>query len=102
MTGCDPATSALTGRRSNQTELHGLDFTLISGEDRIRTDNRLYAKQMLYQLELLPHVAGATPYSVTPADGIYLLRPSPDVEPSDASHTRRVEIPRDAELGVGD
>ena len=43
--------------------------------------------------------AGVTPYSMTPADGTYLLRPSPDVEPSDTSHTSRIEIPLDAELG---
>ena len=47
VTGLEPATSCVTGRRSNQAELHPHYF---GGQYRTRTFDPLGVNEMLYQL----------------------------------------------------
>ena len=56
-TGLEPATSAVTGRRSNQTELQShfnIKFVRQRGPKRDRTADLLNAIQALYQLSYSP------------------------------------------------
>ncbi len=53
-TGLEPATSAVTGRRSNQTELQSQNFQCQRGPKRDRTADLLNAIQALSQLSYGP------------------------------------------------
>ena len=56
--GLEPATSAVTGRRSNQ-----LNQRALKADDRTRTDNLLITNQLLCQLS---HIGLLTPTGIEP------------------------------------
>lgn len=53
-TGLEPATSAVTGRCSNQLNYSRLEYFINDGRKRTRTYDRLCVRQELYQLSYTP------------------------------------------------